>query len=678
MKNTFILLVLFSLSNIISSAQDSQQLIYSDYNSENFLESLESEEIEDLYLSEDLNYYLQYPINLNYSDKDELYELQLLTEIQIHNIFSHIEENGKLLSIYELQSVEGLNLETIARILPYVKVDEEGSNFSWQSIFDDPRQEYISRIQRTIEEQKGFVPDDNLVTSYMGSPLRYYNRYKIFNRNLSLGFTAEKDPGEELFNGTQNSFDFYSAHLFIKNLGNIKALAVGDYQLQFGQGLVTWTNFALGKSQDVLNIKRNALNIKPYTSTNENLFMRGAASTVKLGDFEISGFYSNHKVDGNIIVDTVSGVSYVSSFQTSGYHRTQNELSNKDAIKQLIYGTHAAYKKDNLNLGITYMNNQYSSDLLRSDEPYEYFDFTSGYNVNLGIDYSFLYNNCNFFGETAKSLNGGIATINGAIISLDPHLSAAVSVRYYEPSYQAVFANGFSETSVNNERGVYIALQAKLFSHSTLSGYYDNFSFPWLKYQLNAPSEGTEYFLKLSRTFSKGTEIYVSTKTKIMPENISLNEGIEYAGNTIQNKYRINFQYIISPSFTLRNRIELSAYQDLVMKDEKGFLIYQDVKYKNINRPLAISFRYVLFDTDSYDSRIYTYEDDMLYTVSIPSLYYKGSRVYLVLHYRFSNIDIWLRIAQSIYNDRDVVGSGLDEIAGNKKSELKAQVRFRF
>jgi len=42
------------------------------------------------------------------------------------------------------------------------------------------------------------------------------------------------------------------------------------------------------------------------------------------------------------------------------------------------------------------------------------------------------------------------------------------------------------------------------------------------------------------------------------------------------------------------------------------------------------------------------------------------------------NLDFWLRIAQTIYNDREVLKSGWDEIDGNKMTEIKIQLRYKF
>ena len=92
-----------------------------------------------------------------------------------------------------------------------------------------------------------------------------------------------------------------------------------------------------------------------------------------------------------------------------------------------------------------------------------------------------------------------------------------------------------------------------------------------------------------------------------------------------------------------------------------------------------MSFRYGVFDTDSYNSRIYAYENDVLYYYSFPVYYSKATRTYIILKYTITKgIDIWLRYAQTYYTDKKTVSSGLNEIEGNKKSEVRAQVRFKF
>ena len=93
----------------------------------------------------------------------------------------------------------------------------------------------------------------------------------------------------------------------------------------------------------------------------------------------------------------------------------------------------------------------------------------------------------------------------------------------------------------------------------------------------------------------------------------------------------------------------------------------------------AGSIRLQYFETDGYDSRMYAYENDVLYSFSIPVFYDKGFRYYVNCNYDVTpKLTIWLRWAQTVYKNKTVIGSGLDELAGNKRTEVKVQAEYLF
>src|SRR5690606_16033300 len=142
--------------------------------------------------------------------------------------------------------------------------------------------------------------------------------------------------------------------------------------------------------------------------------------------------------------------------------------------------------------------------------------------------------------------------------------------------------------------------------------------------------------------------------------------------------YRLHFAYKITSAFQIKSRVELTDYR-LGNHRENGLLIYQDLIYKQLSSPISFSARYALFDTDSYYSRIYAYESDVLYAFSIPAYNGRGSRFYISTKYHIARgIDFWLRYAQIYYSDRNEIGSGKEQINGNTKSEIKAQLRLKF
>lgn len=75
--------------------------------------------------------------------------------------------------------------------------------------------------------------------------LKYDFRYGDY---LQMGIVGEKDAGEPLF-ALQNKkgYDYYSFYCLLKTSGRLKSLALGNYKLSFGQGLVLSTDFRLGK-----------------------------------------------------------------------------------------------------------------------------------------------------------------------------------------------------------------------------------------------------------------------------------------------------------------------------------------------------------------------------------------------------------------------------------------------
>lgn len=111
----------------------------------------------------------------------------------------------------------------------------------------------------------------------------------------------------------------------------------------------------------------------------------------------------------------------------------------------------------------------------------------------------------------------------------------------------------------------------------------------------------------------------------------------------------------------------------------QGVLIYADVIFKPMMKRYAANIRLQYFETDDYNSRLYAYENDVLYSFSIPVFYEKGYRYYLNINYDLTKkLSAWARIAQTLSPDRSSIGSGLDEINGNRRTEVKLQLMYRF
>lgn len=688
-------LMLFSMLVLAQNKEEEKNKII-EKRIEYLVEDAEESDADYTTIFDQLSYFFDHPLNLNRANLDDLEELGVLTSIQINNLLEHIEKNGKLMTLEELQTINGFDSEAIKLILPFVKLstDVDNAQLSLKELLKNGESQLFMRYQTVLEEKKGFssVTDSALLASpnsrYRGSEPKLYTRYRYkYGRHLSFGFTAEKDAGEEFFKGTQKQgFDYYSAHLFIRNQGKIKQLAIGDYQAQFGQGLTYWSGRAFGKSADIMLVKRSAQGLKAYTSVDESRFLRGGGATFKFGKIEATAFYSYKNIDANIdAIDTLSidnEVLAVTSLQQTGLHRTFNEIEDKGAITEQHIGGHLAYKTRKLKLGLTGINSRINTDFTPTLQTYSQFRNSKNEQSKVGADYNWIFKNFNFFGEFSKSINAGNAFVSGALITLDPKFSVAVLYRDYGRNFQPISSAGIGEGSTNeNEKGMYMGFIAKPIKKFTLSAYYDQFTFPWLKFGINAPSKGYQYLTQLTYKPSKKMEMYVRIRERSKGENtgVDLTEGIDYLVPEKQTNYRFNYSYKISEAFKLKGRVELINYDKQESPFETGYLIYQDVLFKAKRTPFSFAFRYAIFDTESFNSRIYAYENDVLYAFSIPAYSNRGVRTYLTVRYRVRRgVDVWLRYGLTYYDNLDVISSGLEEIQGNHKQEIKAQIRLKF
>jgi hypothetical protein len=209
-------------------------------------EQIGSEDADLTPFEEILNLRLESPINLNKTTFEELNELGLLSEVQINDLLLHTQRFGRFISIYELQALKYWDLTTIDLVKPFVFIDERLDNLkiSFKEAMKQGEFTVIARYRATPELKKGFEKVSDSIknssnTYYRGDNAQLFTRIRYtYKTNISIGVTGKKDPGEQFFKGAQkNGFDFYSAHAYFKGGKYLRAVALGDYSIQIGQGL---------------------------------------------------------------------------------------------------------------------------------------------------------------------------------------------------------------------------------------------------------------------------------------------------------------------------------------------------------------------------------------------------------------------------------------------------------
>jgi hypothetical protein len=700
--------IVFSIFSIKTFAQ--QENLSIDQSIEQLLEAFTqttdnevdfTQQIEDLYLL------AADPINLNSASQDELNKLIILKSTQIDGILQYRKKYGNFITHYELLTIPGFDEVTVRLILPFIKIaHEDEKNPLLKSLRRGKmKHQLITLFQRVLEDQRGYLPiSDSLKQArpngyYLGQPYRLYSRYRFtVGENLSAGITAEKDPGEPLFkeHNSRKGFDYYSAHLHYYNpKGLIKAVSLGDYQIESGQGMTFWSGVAFGiNPSNVAGGRRFGRGIRPYVSVNEQNFLRGGAATLQFKFAEFTAFYSRKDYSAGLIatLDSLGNEKIdefqVGTFYETGLYRTNSEIARKDNITGEVKGGILQFKFEKLKIGVTAVQIDFNKAISPSTNaiqrvadvliPRNLNSFT-----NIGVDYIFNWNNAQFFGEVTRSANNAYAMVHGMKTEVGPLFNLLVVYRNYQPRFQFYqpYVNPIiRESGSLAERGIYAGAQFFPYKNIEINFFYEYFEFPWLKFRVDQPSYGNDILGQIIYTPSRRVNMYIRYRTRNKFRNISssANERIDFASPGITQNFRFNFTINITSEMSYTGRIEHARFTEKGQL-KNGFLLLNDFRYKFAKWPITITARLANFETDSYDTRIYAYESDLLYAFSVLPYSGNGTRTYLMLKADAGkNMDVWLRWGQFFFYDRQEVGSGNDLIKGNTRTEIKMQVIIKF
>lgn len=636
------------------------------------------------------------PIYINSDDIDQLAELKFISIFQLENIKNYRKNYGDLKFIEELYEVIGLDSISIEIIKPIISfnANKQHNKINAENILKHGKSKILFEVNQCLNKKKGYTDiDDSLLIEnpnslYLGSPQKIYFRYNYsFKDKIEAGCVLEKDPGEYLFKNNINDsilrllndksysgFDFFSFHLHVKDIFFIKALSIGDYKLSFGQGLTMGSGMAfVAKGGSML--RRNT-KISASKSANESYYLRGIASTFKFKDIELSVFYSNKKRDANVIkYDSLNEMPLeISSLQQSGLHRTYNEILDRKAIKQQLCGFNLSYRTSNFQLGYTIHRTILSADLIPNKNFHNTFYFNGNKLTNQGIDFYFILKKMLIYGEIAMSDNKGMAGLIGTTIQPTGYIEFNILYRNYAKDYQCLYSNAFaSGSNTRNEKGWYFSSSLSLASNLKLISSIDHYKSDWLKNTAHSPSNGYEFDSQLNYHPDKNMLFFIEYRNKSKTKNTT-NKNIfqKYLIEDKSNMIRFHASYSLSKHITLKNRIEYHFN-----KDENGnnysYLIYQDILYNPEEKSYNLAFRYELFNAKK--GSVYAYENDVLYAFAVGGLSGKGIRTYIVSKIKpYEKLQISGKIGFTFYDNKNTIGSGLEEIENNWRGDGKLQI----
>lgn len=620
---------------------------------------------------EELSRRMKQKLNLNTATREELEQFPFLSEEQVENLLAYVHVHGAMQTLYELQLVETMDKETIGRLLPFVCVrplEEETRYPSLKNILKYGRHEATARFDLPFYTRKGYEKD------YLGPSMYHSLRYSFrYGDRLQVGVTGEKDAGEPFFAlHDRQGYDYYSFYLLLKGWGRLETLAVGNYRVSFGQGLVLGNGFGLGKTFSLATAEYRTEGFRKHSSSDEYNYFRGVGGTVRLvSRWRVSAFYSHRDLDG-VVED-----GEITSIYKTGLHRTAKEAAKRHAFVMQAAGGNVAYGGRHLKVGVTGLYYFFDRPYEPTLRKYARYNLRGNRFYNVGVDYAYRSGRWALVGEAAKGKRG-YAFLNQLRYQVGGQYKVMLIHRYYSHDYWGMFARSFGESSaLQNENGWFLAGEASPFARWRFFGGIDLFSFPWWKYRISKPSQGVDGLFQVTFTPNRRWSMYTNYRLKRKERDVT-GSGGETILPTLHHKVRYRLSYA-QGLWSLRTTVDYNRFVQAPLQCSQGWQVTQMCGVRLPFLPLAVTLQGTYFHTDDYDSRVYAYEKGLLYTFYTPSFYGRGFRFSAHLRYDFRD---WLmliaKFGQTLYQDRKEIGSGNDLIRGNKKSDLQVQVRLKF
>ncbi|MGQ9620893.1 MAG: hypothetical protein ACUVTX_07915 [Bacteroidales bacterium] len=598
------------------------------------------------------------PVIINSGSETEISRLFFLSGWQVKSLAGYVRENGRIISPAEISNINGFDRETVSMMLPFITLkssagDRRGNRWSNQSL--------LNNISLKPGEKD---------TSAPGSQWKILTKCRFTAGKFIAGFTAEKDEGEKYFNGRPAMPDFFSTHISYKGPGILKKVIAGDYTALFGLGTALNTGFRTGMSVSepgYLSVKNE---IRPYTSTDENNFFRGFAAILGTENKELSVFISSNRIDATINSDGDTSGNSVKTLYTAGLHNTSSTISKKDAVSEYTWGINIAGYFKSLTAGFLWTENVFSISFSPDkSKPENLFDFSGTRHSLACFYYSLVKGRFIFSGEISSGLNLQPALTQVITFVPSDRISFNFLYKYYSPSYTSFHGKGIiSGSKPVNEEAIYGNVKFEAARYLFMSAGSEIKRYPWVRYLTNFPSSSVRSEIRLRYLPPIKINFEALYSYRLSESNLSNATGMPQIKEEKVSSFSFRAKYLQSESFSFITRID---YKTSSIEGKPGMLLSQDAIWQPEMVPLKLWFRHCIFSTSGWNTRIYTYENDLLNSFSTPALNGKGSRSYLMVEWKFSD-RFYLRIKYCITSK--IINANKEEYA----DEIRFQSRIKF
>ena len=611
----------------------------------------------------------QHPLDINTVTRGELEELPFLTSQQIEELMEYQYRYGPMKSVAELQMIRSLDYAQRRLLTYFIYIDEQEvadgrQKVRMKDVVRYGRNELTATARIPFYERKG---DED---GYLGYPYRHWLRYQFtYADYVKLGIVGSQDAGEPFFsNRNRWGYDYYSLYFQLRNIGRLESLAIGNYRISMGMGLVANNSFGLGKIAILQNMGRSVNSVVAHSSRSYGA-MQGVAATVRIGrSLKTTAFVSYAPLDATLNKDSTAKTIVI-----SGYHRTETEMAKKHNLHALKTGGSLRYEAHGLHLGLHALYARLDRELRPDTSALYRRHYPQGREfLNMSLGYGYVTPRVAVNGETAVDRTGHLATINTLSLRLGSTLSLMALQRFYSYGYMSLDAQSYSDGGrVQNESGVYLGLAWQPNPRLRMTYYSDFAYFAWAKYQVSQSSHSWDHLLQLSYTagnWNFGARYRLRQKQRDDAEKTALVDRTEH-------RARLSAEYTSTGGFGCRTQFDggYGTYEE----HEWGAMLSESLSYSY--RWLRLNTGVGYFHTDSYDSRVYLYERGPLYTYSIAQFYGEGIRYWLMARAQIgSRLMLTAKVGVTDYFDRTTIGSSYQQIDGSSQTDLDLQLRWKF
>ena len=547
------------------------------------------------------------PIDLNTASLAQLQRIPWLTALQAQQLIRRREEYGRFRSVSGLLDVPGVDEGLLSRIAPFVRV---GPRIPLPPLSLRHR----SRITH------GTSSDDIEGDAFLFREKVYTRHELTVADRLAIGILTEKDADEERF----DDHTVYS--IALDGYRVFDRILIGNYRLDFGQGLVlgAYSGAFKGASFPASQRKREH-GLRAYTSTSEVGPFFGLACSGSVKGIDFSFFGSRADVDATLNEDGT-----VSSVYESGLHRTETEQLKKDAVEEQLYGGHISCGPGDWgSVGATFYRSRYDRTFDPKDVERKHYAFRGRTNSVGGLNADLSYRRLNLYGEVAKAEGAGAGLMVGAIVAV-AGIEVDTLVREYARDFYNLHNYAFAENpdETQNESGALLGLVYTPSRRTRLRAYFDRVRNPWRRYYEQMPPSREEFWSQMEHRIAQRllTTLRVRVRTKETSETVA--EGVRKNTRRRQVNVRGQIDWDVLRRGRIRGRLErIWVRYPALSTDEAGWLAFGDLRLAPL-KSITLDNRLIFFRTDSYDSRLYEYENDLPGLMTNVGLYGEGVRWY--------------------------------------------------